>query len=67
MAGADNIKKHEFKKGQRGNHKGRPEGSKKRRTNLNKWCEPVYKYKNTKIGETEDWNNEGIIIQSNTQ
>ena len=43
MAGADNIKKHEFKKGQSGNPKGRPVGSKNRSTIVKKWLETVQK------------------------
>lgn len=61
MAGADNIKKHEFKKGQSGNPKGRPVGSKNRSTIVKKWLETVQKSKNPISGELEDLNQEDMI------
>lgn len=61
MAGADNIKKHEFKKGQSGNPKGRPKGSKNRSTIVKKWLETVQKSKNPISGEIEDLSQEDMI------
>ena len=61
MAGADNIKKHEFKKGQSGNPKGRPVGSKNRSTIVKKWLETVQKSKNPISGEIEDLSQEDMI------
>ena len=61
MAGADNIKKHEFKKGQSGNPKGRPVGSKNRSTIVKKWLETVQKSKNPISGELEDLSQEDMI------
>ena len=61
MAGADNIKKHEFKKGQSGNPKGRPVGSKNRSTIVKKWLETVQKSKNQISGELEDLSQEDMI------
>lgn len=61
MAGADNIKKYEFKKGQSGNPKGRPVGSKNRSTIVKKWLETVQKSKNPISGEIEDLSQEDMI------
>jgi hypothetical protein len=61
MAGADNIKKHEFKKGQSGNPAGRPVGSKNRSTIAKKWLETVQKSKNPISGELEDLSQEDMI------
>lgn len=61
MAGADNIKKYEFKKGQSGNPKGRPVGSKNRSTIVKKWLETVQKSKNPISGELEDLSQEDMI------
>ena len=54
MAGADNIKKHEFKKGQSGNPAGRPVGSKNRSTIAKKWLETPEQFKNPITGEIEE-------------
>ena len=60
MAGADNIKKHEFKKGQSGNPKGRPAGSKNRSTIAKKWLETPEQFKNPITGEIEELTQEDI-------
>ena len=60
MAGADNIKKHEFKKGQSGNPAGRPVGSKNRSTIAKKWLETPEKFKNPITGEIEELTQEDI-------
>ena len=60
MAGADNIKKHEFKKGQSGNPAGRPVGSKNRSTIAKKWLETPEQFKNPITGEIEELTQEDI-------
>jgi hypothetical protein len=54
MANEDNIKKHEFKKGQSGNPAGRPKGSKNRSTIARKWLEATEKSKNPITGDLEE-------------
>lgn len=54
MPNPDNIKKHEFKKGESGNPKGRPKGSKNRSTTAKKWLEISTFAKNPITGETEE-------------
>ena len=61
MSNKDNIKKHEFKKGQSGNPKGRPIGSKNRSTIVKKWLETMQKSKNPISGELEDLSQEDMI------
>ena len=60
MAGADNIKKYEFKKGQSGNPAGRPVGSKNRSTIAKKWLETPEQFKNPITGEIEELTQEDI-------
>jgi len=60
MAGADNIKKHEFKKGQSGNPAGRPVGTKNRSTIAKKWLETPEQFKNPITGEIEELTQEDI-------
>jgi len=60
MAGADNIKKHEFKKGQSGNPAGRPVGSKNRSTIAKKWLETPEQFKKPITGEIEELTQEDI-------
>tara|TARA_R110002020_G_scaffold458904_1_gene676721 strand:- start:712 stop:1062 length:351 start_codon:yes stop_codon:yes gene_type:complete len=61
MANEENIKKHEFKKGQSGNPKGRPVGTKNRSTIAKKWLEVNKKGKNPITGEDEYLTQEDII------
>lgn len=61
MANEDNIKKHEFKKGQSGNPAGRPKGSLNRSTIARKWLEAARKGKNPISGEDEVLTQEDII------
>lgn len=61
MANEQNIKPYEFKKGQSGNPKGRPVGSKNRSTIVKKWLETVQKSKNPISGEIEDLSQEDMI------
>ncbi len=53
MANEDNIKKHEFKKGQSGNPAGRPKGSLNRGTIARRWLEALRNGKNSITGEKE--------------
>ncbi len=61
MANEDNIKKHEFKKGQSGNPAGRPKGSLNRSTIARRWLEASRKGKNPITGEDEVLTQEDII------
>jgi len=61
MANGDNIKKHEFKKGQSGNPKGRPKGSLNRSTIARRWLEATRKGKNPLTGEDEILTQEDVI------
>ncbi len=61
MANEDNIKKHEFKKGQSGNPAGRPKGSLNRSTIARKWLKAARKGKNPISGEDEVLTQEDII------
>lgn len=61
MANEDNIKKHEFKKGQSGNPKGRPKGSLNRSTIARRWLEAARKGKNPITGEDEMLTQEDVI------
>lgn len=61
MANEDNIKKHEFKKGQSGNPKGRPKGSLNRSTIARRWLEATRKGKNPLTGEDEVLTQEDVI------
>lgn len=61
MANKDNIKKHEFKKGQSGNPKGRPKGSLNRSTIARRWLEATRKGKNPLTGEDEVLTQEDVI------
>lgn len=49
----DDIKVHEFKKGESGNPDGRPVGAKNRSTILKKWIEVTVKLKNPATGKDE--------------
>ena len=51
--GKEDIKKHEFKKGQSGNPKGRPKGSRNRSTIAKKWLTANHKVKNSLTGKDE--------------
>tara|TARA_B100001093_G_C26497625_1_gene871801 strand:+ start:30 stop:383 length:354 start_codon:yes stop_codon:yes gene_type:complete len=58
MANEENLKP--FKKGQSGNPKGRPVGSKGRSTIAKKWLETPEKFKNPITGEIEELTQEDI-------
>lgn len=60
MANKENIKPYEFKKGQSGNIKGRPVGSKNRSTIAKRWLETTEKFKNPITGEIEELTQEDI-------
>ncbi len=60
MANNENIKPFEFKKGQSGNPKGRPVGSKNRSTIAKKWLQTTEKFKNPITGELEELTQEDI-------
>jgi len=60
MANNENIKQYEFKKGQSGNPKGRPVGSKNRSTIAKRWLETTEKFKNPITGEIEELTQEDI-------
>ncbi len=60
MANKENIKPYEFKKGQSGNPKGRPVGSKNRSTIAKRWLETTEKFKNPITGEIEELTQEDI-------
>lgn len=61
MTNEQNIKKYEFKKGQSGNPKGRPKGSKNRSTIARRWLEATRKGKNPLTGEDEILTQEDVI------
>ena len=61
MPNEENIKKHQFKKGQSGNPKGRPKGSLNRSTIARKWLEATREGKNPLTGENEVLTQEDII------
>lgn len=61
MANDDNIKKHEFKKGQSGNPKGRPKGIKNRSTIAKRWLEATRQGKNPLTGQEETLSQEDVI------
>ena len=60
MANNENIKQYEFKKGQSGNPKGRPVGSKNRSTIAKRWLETTERFKNPITGEIEELTQEDI-------
>jgi len=60
MANKENIKPYEFKKGQSGNPKGRPVGSKNRSTIAKRWLETTETFKNPITGEMEELTQEDI-------
>lgn len=57
----DDIKKHEYKKGESGNPNGRPKGSKNRATVARYWLEVTEKAKNPITGEIEELSQEDLI------
>ncbi len=57
----DNIKDHEFKKGQSGNPNGRPKGSLNRSTIVKKWLSALEQAKNPISGDSESMSQEDII------
>ena len=58
---AEDIQKHEFKKGESGNPNGRPKGSKNRSTIARKWLEVNQSLKNPLTGEQETMSQEDMI------
>jgi len=59
--GKEDIKGHEFKKGESGNPKGRPKGSLNRSTIVRKWLEALENAKNPITGKLESMSQEDII------
>lgn len=58
---AEDIKKHEFKKGESGNPSGRPKGSKNRSTIARHWLEINQKLKNPITGDSETMSQEDLM------
>ena len=58
---AEDIKKHEFKKGQSGNPNGRPKGRKNRSTIARQWLEVNQSLKNPITGENETMSQEDLM------
>ena len=58
---AEDIQKHEFKKGESGNPNGRPKGSKNRSTIARKWLEVNQSLKNPLTGENETMSQEDLM------
>ena len=58
---ADDIQKHEFKKGESGNPNGRPKGSKNRSTIARQWLEVNQNLKNPITGENETMSQEDLM------
>ena len=59
--GKEDIKGHEFKKGESGNPNGRPKGSLNRSTIVKKWLEVLESAKNPITGDEEKMSQEDII------
>tara|TARA_R110002153_G_C13276009_1_gene493687 strand:+ start:210 stop:539 length:330 start_codon:yes stop_codon:yes gene_type:complete len=57
----DDIKKHEFKKGESGNPNGRPKGSLNRSTIAKRWLEVEQDLKNPLTGDTEKMSQEDLM------
>jgi hypothetical protein len=58
---ADDIQKHEFKKGESGNPNGRPKGSKNRSTIAKYWLEVNQNLKNPLTGESQTMSQEDLM------
>jgi hypothetical protein len=58
---ADDIKKHEFNKGESGNPNGRPKGSKNRSTIARQWLEVNQSSKNPITGQNETMSQEDLM------
>jgi len=58
---ADDIKKHEFNKGESGNPNGRPKGSKNRSTIARQWLEVNQSSKNPITGVNETMSQEDLM------
>ena len=58
---AEDIQKHEFKKGESGNPNGRPKGAKNRSTIARKWLEVNQSLKNPLTGENETMSQEDLM------
>ena len=58
---ADDIKKHEFNKGESGNPNGRPKGSKNRSTIARQWLEVNQNLKNPITGVNETMSQEDLM------
>ena len=61
MANEENLKKHQFKKGQSGNPAGRPVGSKNRNSVASKWLNTTEETKNPITGLIEVLSQEDIM------
>jgi hypothetical protein len=58
---AEDIQKHEFKKGESGNPNGRPKGAKNRSTIARQYLDLITKHKNVLTGEIESLTQEEMI------
>jgi len=58
---AEDIQKHEFKKGESGNPAGRPKGSRNRSTIARRWLEVNQKLKNPLTSEEETMSQEDLM------
>jgi hypothetical protein len=67
MPNKENIKSHEYKKGESGNPKGRPKGSKNRSTIAKKWLQVMQKKKNVLTGELENLSFEDLMTLAQIQ
>tara|TARA_S200002703_G_C3789012_1_gene243421 strand:- start:1428 stop:1769 length:342 start_codon:yes stop_codon:yes gene_type:complete len=67
MPNKENVKSHEFKKGESGNPKGRPKGSKNRSTIAKKWLEASQKKMNILTGELEKLSFEDLMTLAQIQ
>jgi len=61
MPNKENIKKHEFNKGESGNPNGRPKGSRNRSTIARRWLEVNQKLKNPLTSEEETMSQEDLM------
>jgi len=57
----EDIKQHEFKKGESGNPNGRPKGSKNRSTIAKYWMEVIQDLKNPLTGDNEKMSQEDLM------
>lgn len=63
----EDIEKHQFKKGESGNPKGRPKGAKNRSTIAKKWLKVIQKKENVLTGELEKLSFEDLMTLAQIQ